>query len=98
MKRDELFWEIVQTAPFVEADQMLRQRKYDALDRKMEATDAKEKVELSNLITRINDELHRLNRINRDYQMQVAIRSVFGEDAWELVKVWMAQNPSATYR
>lgn len=97
MKNDqeEMFWLIVQTAPYVEADQMLRQRRHDAMQRKIEAADAGEGIEvdkLNLLLTRINDELHRINRINRDFHMQQAIKAVCGAEAWELVKVWLMEN------
>ena len=93
MSDEGLFWEIVQTAPFIEADQMLRQRKYHALSELALKKDARSQDEYRNLISRINDELHRLNRINRDHHMQLAIKALFGESAWSDIKVWIEQNP-----
>lgn len=95
MNREALFWEIVRSAPFVEADEMLRLRRQDAMGQRVESMrrrDGIAEAEANLLLRKINDEMHRLNRINRDYEFQVAVMALFGEDAWERVKVWMMQN------
>lgn len=92
---DDTFFDVIRSMPFREADEELRRRRHDALQRRLLARIGKDGIEedrLNILLTRLNDELHRINRINRDFQLQVAIRTLFGDEGWEQVKVWMLQN------
>jgi hypothetical protein len=99
-ERERLFFETVRTMPFVEAEQELRARRQRALQDRLVALVGKRghDVDRANLlITFINDELHRLGRINRDHKMQLAVRALFGDEGWEQVKVWMHEHsPDAT--
>jgi len=95
MNDEQMFWEIVRSAPFAEADEMLRLRRQDALQRRIDAMKNRDGIaqeEINLLLEKIKDEMHRLNRINRDYQFQVAVKALYGDDAWEWVKVWLMQN------
>jgi hypothetical protein len=98
--KDDAFCEAVRTMPFVEADEELRARRHDALLEKAEALERGDGAAAAMAdwrINRVKDELHRLNRINRDFQIQLAVRALFGEDGWGQVKVWLCENaPEAT--
>lgn len=95
MRDENLFWEIVHTAPYREADEMLRVRRADAMERRYVALKNRNNIEANRidaLLSRINTELHLLNRTNRDHQIQIAIRTLYGDEAWEAVKIWMLEN------
>jgi hypothetical protein len=95
MKQDpeELFWLIVQTAPFVEARALLRSRRIAALEERLEAIRKKDGIkeaEANLLLTKFNDEMDRINRLDHNVQVRDAVKALFGEDSWERVRVWMA--------
>lgn len=95
MNAEALFWEVVRSAPLVEARQMLTARRQDAIARQVIAKrvgDGIEVAELNLLLTKINDEMGELNRVDSDAQFKDAVIALFGAEGWDRVKIWLAQN------
>lgn len=93
------FFGVVRSMPFFEADQLLRDRIHDANAARVDAQrrkDGNEQAELEALLSKLKDELHMRNRANRDYQMQTAVKTLFGDEGWAQVKQWLIENSPET--
>lgn len=77
------FLDLVRSMPFVEADELLVQRRQDLLARLLVAEDA-DKVDLGYILSAVNDEIHLLRQRMQRVKVSKAVRECFGDEGFEL--------------
>lgn len=77
------FLDLVRSMPFVEADELLIQRRQDLLARLLVADDA-DKVDLGYILSAVNDEIHLLRQKMHRVKVSKAVRECFGDEGFEL--------------
>lgn len=97
---DAIFWARLAEMPYVEAEHELRARRRWALARRLEAQrdgrgDDVNSMDL--LITRLNDEVHRICEAQNRANLKRAMREVLDPETYALVMIRLiAMDPRAT--
>lgn len=86
------FLDLVRTMPFIEAEELLRDRRIEVLQRLHEAKDGEEKVNLGYILSALNDELHVVGQKMNRLAIGRAIRQLFGEEGYAKWREWRAMN------
>lgn len=75
------FLELVRTMPFVEADELLVNRRQEVLSR-LYVAEGEDRVNLGYVLSAINDEIHLVRQKLQRIKVGQAVRDCFGEDGF----------------
>ncbi len=75
------FLELVRTMPFIEADELLTNRRQEVLSR-LYVAEGEERLNLGYVLSAINDEIHLVRQKMQRIKVGQAVRDCFGEDGF----------------
>lgn len=81
------WWDVVHDTPFFEAEQMIRHYRSVVLRKSGGPISPADQV----TVNRCNDEIHRLSQLQSRANVAAAVRNLFGQEGWELVREEMAR-------
>lgn len=74
--------ELVRTMPFCEAEELLRHRRQEVLQRLHACNQGPESMDLGYVLSAINDEIHLLTQKQQRIKVGQAVRDCFGDDGY----------------
>jgi len=76
------FLELVRTMPFSEAEELLRQRRQEVLQRLHACNQGPESIDLGYVLAAINDEIHLVVQKRNRIKVGQAVRDCFGDEGF----------------
>lgn len=83
--------ELVRTMPFCEAEELLRQRRQEVLERLHASQQGADTVDLGYVLSALNDEIHILVTKQQRIKVGQAVRDCFGEEGFARWRERLAQ-------
>ena len=81
------FLELLRTMPWIEAEELLRDRRTEVLARlHSQDTGAQDRVDLGYVISALNNEIHLISQKMERANWSRSVRAVFGEEGWQRVR------------